>query len=202
MNIKDAKERHIEELRQYIVHDNVVYFSTDSRIYKVLHAYAYNKGLNVNSYIKSLGFERTTERPDAPVDTLEKDMEIRQSDGTFEEKVFAMYPLIGSRILKPETVDKLNENSRKYIDLVLREPWTKLPLRAEMQITLALINNAKNWKNEENGKFWNYISLRFGYRDASGSVVRLLQSSLENAMKFNHRLFWRMQTVAPSNQLL
>ena len=184
-----AKERHIEELRQYIVHDNVVYFPTDSRIYKILNTYAYNKGFNVNSYIRSLGFERTTERPDVDVDVLEKDMEVRQSDGTFEDKVFAMYPLIGSRILKPETVDKLNENARKYIDLVLREPWTKLSLRAEMQITLALINNAKNWKNEENSNFWNYISLQFGYRDASGSVVRLLQSSLENAMKRNRRLF-------------
>ena len=30
-----AKERHIEELRQYIVHDNVVHFPTDSRIYKI-----------------------------------------------------------------------------------------------------------------------------------------------------------------------
>lgn len=184
-----AKERHIEELRQYIVHDNVVYFPTDSRIYKILNTYAYNKGFNVNSYIRSLGFERTTERPDVAVDILEKDMEVRQSDGTFEDKVFAMYPLIGSCILKPETVDKLNANARKYIDLVLREPWTKLSLRAEMQITLALINNAKKWKNDENSNFWNYISLQFGYRDASGSVVRLLQSSLENAVKRNRRLF-------------
>lgn len=31
-----AKERHREELRQYVVHDNVVYFPTDSHIYKVL----------------------------------------------------------------------------------------------------------------------------------------------------------------------
>ena len=65
----------------------------------------------------------------------------------------------------------------------------KLSLRAEMQITLALINNAKNWKNEENSNFWNYIVLQFGYRDASGSVVRILQSSLESAMKTNQRLF-------------
>lgn len=192
-----AKERHIEELRQYIVHDNVVYFPTDSRIYKILNTYAYNKGFNVNSYIRSLGFERTTERPDVAVDILEKDMEVRQSDGTFEDKVFAMYPLIGSCILKPETVDKLNANARKYIDLVLREPWTKLSLRAEMQITLALINNAKKWKNEENSNFWNYISLQFGYRDASGSVVRLLQSSLENA---TGAFSWRIQMDALLNQ--
>ena len=49
----------------------------------------------------------------ASSDGLEKDMEVRQSDGTFEDKVFAMYPLIGSCILKPETVDKLNANARK-----------------------------------------------------------------------------------------
>lgn len=184
-----AKERHVEELRQHIVHDNVVYLPTDSRIYKILNTYAHNKGVNINSYIRSLGFERTTERPDVAVDILEEDMKVRQSDATFEDKIFAMYPLIGSRILKPEQVDKLNENARKYIDHVLREPGAKLSLRAEMQITLALVNYAKNWENEENGGFWGYISLQFGYRDASGAVVNLLKSSLENAMKRNRRLF-------------
>ena len=184
-----AKERHREYLRKYIVHDNVVYFPTDSHIYKVLHTYAYSKGIDLNAYVRSLGFERTTERPNLAVDILEQDMEVRQSDGTFEDKVFAMYPLVGSRILKQETVEKLNANARKFIDMVLREPSTKLSLRAQMQITLALINNAKDWKNEENSNFWNYISLSFGYRDASGAVVSLLQSSLENAMKLNRRLF-------------
>ena len=58
-----------------------------------------------------------------------------------------------------------------------------------MQITLTLINHAKNWKNEENPNFWNYITLQLGYRDASGAVVRILQSSLENAMKKSGRLF-------------
>lgn len=184
-----ARGRHIEELKQYIVHDNVVYFPTDSRIYKILNAYTYSRGTNVTAYVRSLGFERIMERPNVKADFLEKDMEVRQSEGKFEEKVFALYPLIGSKILRKETQDKLNETSRKYIDTVLREPWTKLTLRAEMQIALAIINNAKNWKNEENSNFWNYISLQFGYRDASGSVVRLLQTSLENAMKKNKRLF-------------
>ncbi len=143
----------------------------------------------MNNYIHSLGFGKTTERPEVAINILEKDMEIKQSDGTFEDKVFAMYPLIGSKILKPETVDKLNSNARKYIVRALRDPGTKLSLRAEMQITLALINNAKNWSNEENGDFWKWASLQFGYRDSSGSVIRLLQSSLESAMKRNHRLF-------------
>ena len=176
-------------MKQCIVHDNVIYFPTDSRIYRVLSTYCYNKGYVLNDYIKSLGFERTTERPDVAQDILEQDMQVRHSDGKFEDKVFASYPLIGSKIIKPETLDKLNTYARHYIDTVLREPWTKLNLRAEMQITLALINNAKNWKNEENSNFWNYISLQFGYRDASGSVVRLLQTSLEDAMKKNNRLF-------------
>lgn len=128
-------------------------------------------------------------RPDVEVDVPEKDMEVRTSDGKFEYKVFAGYPLIGSRIIKQETLDKLNEYSRKYIDIVLQDPSKKLPLSAEMQITLAIINNAKNWKIEENSNFWNYITLQFGYRDASGTVVRLLQNSLESAMKKNGRLF-------------
>lgn len=138
---------------------------------------------------KTLGFERTTERPEIVQDIMEQDMQVRQCDGKFEDKVFANYPLLGSKILKPETLDKLNENTRKYVDTVLRDSYAKLSLRAEMQITLALINNAKNWKNEENSNFWNYISLQFGYRDMNGAVVRLLQNSLENAMKKNRRLF-------------
>lgn len=184
-----AKERHIEELKQCIVHDNVIYFPTDSRIYRLLSTYCYNKRYNLNDYIASLGFERTTKRPEIFRDDLERDMQVRQSNGKFEDKVFANYPLIGSKILKPETLDKLNEITKKYINLVLREPMAKLTLRAEMQITLALINNAKSWKNEENSNFWNYITLQLGYRDASGAVVRLLQSSLEDSMKKNNRLF-------------
>ncbi|MDR2024590.1 MAG: hypothetical protein LBQ71_15395 [Hungatella sp.] len=184
-----ARERHIEELKQCIVKDNIVYLPTDSHIYKVLQTYTYNKGTTVNKYLKSLGFERTLEKPDIVADILETDMQVYNDDGKFEEKVFAFYPLIGSKIIKQEILDKLNENARKYIDMVLREPWTKLTLRAEMQITLALINNAKTWKNEENSNFWNYTSLQFGYRDTNGAIVRLLQSSLEDAMKKNRRLF-------------
>ncbi|MBD5156632.1 MAG: hypothetical protein HDT13_03220 [Butyrivibrio sp.] len=184
-----ARERHIEELKKYLVRGNVVYFPTDSRIYRILSTYCYNKAFSLNEYIRTLGFERSTERPELIQDILEQDMMERQSDGKFEDKVFAHYPLLGSKILKQETLDKLNENARKYIDTVLREPLAKMTLRAEMQITLALINNAKSWKNEENSNFWNFISLQFGYRDTNGAVVHLLQTSLENAMKKNHRLF-------------
>lgn len=184
-----TKERHCEELQKYIIYDNLVYFPTDSHIFKMLHTYTYKKGLNLNSYIRSLGFERTTERPNIVDNVLEDDMEVRQSDGTYEDIIFAKYPLIGSRILNPEAIDKLNSNARKYIDLVLSDSSTKLSLNAEMQITLAIINNAKKWTFEENSNFWNYISLQLGYRDTKETVARLLQTSLEHAMKQNNRLF-------------
>lgn len=58
-----AKERHTEELKQYIVCDNVVYFPTDSRIYRILNTYCYNKGFSLNEYIRTLGFKRSMERP-------------------------------------------------------------------------------------------------------------------------------------------
>ena len=185
-----ARKHHIEELKKYLIHDNVVYFHTDSRIYRLLNTYCHSKGYSMDEYIKSLGFERTKERPQVHHDKLEMDMQVRQCSGGFEEKVFAKYPLIGSRILSPEMQEKLNGLARKYIDKVLQDPTIKLPLQAEMQITIALINNAKNWKNEENGNFWEYTALQFGYRDASGTVERLLKSSLEHSMKKNNRLFF------------
>lgn len=96
--------------------DNVVYFPTDSRIYRILNTYCYNKGFSLNEYIRTLGFERSMEKPGLVWDTLEQDMTERHSDGKFEDKVFAHYPLLGSKILKQETLNKLNENTRKYID--------------------------------------------------------------------------------------
>lgn len=184
-----ARERHIEELKRYIIRDNVVYFPTDARIYRILSTYCYNKGFSLNEYIRELGFERQAERPKLVIDISEQDMVERQGNGTFEDKLFARYPLLGSKMLKQETLDKLNENTRKYIDTVLKNPFAKMTLRAQMQITIALINHAKSWKNEENSNFWNFISLQFGYRDMNGAVVHLLQKSLESAMKKNRRLF-------------
>ena len=188
-NTDGTRKRHREILQRYIVHDNVVFLPTNSSDYRIISTYAYKQGIDIAGYLRSLGFERTTVRPDSTMDVLEKDMEVRQIEGKFEDKLFAAYPLIGSRILKPETLDTLNSNARNYIDRVLREPSTKLSLRTEMQLTLALINYAKNWHIEENSNFWNYITLQFGYRDENGTVRRLLQSSLENAMKRNRRLF-------------
>lgn len=142
---------------------------------------------------RKLDFECSTKRPEIILDSLEQDMRERQSEGNFVSKVFTCYPLIGSKILSQETLDKLNKLTRGYIDQVLSDPLgNKMTLDAEMQITLALVNNAKSWKNEENNNFWNFMSLQFGYRDTNDSVIRLLQTSLENAMKENDSLSLKM----------
>lgn len=121
--------------------------------------------------------------------TAEEDMRCRQSNGAYEEKVFAQYPLIGSRIIPKETITKLNKNVCNYIDKVLKNPDLELPLRAQMQISIVVINYAKDWDGQESGKFWEYILHQLGYRDSSGSVEEILRKSLENAMKRNGRLF-------------
>ena len=184
-----VREKHSRELQKYIVYGNLVFLPKRSHIYKLLTVYTNRNNMDLDVYIRSLGFERTSKRPQRADDALESDMAMRHSDASFEEKIFAAYPLIGSAVLKPETVRELKEKARKYIDSVLENPKIRLPLRAEMQITIAIINIAKDWKIEENGQFWNYITLCFGYRDSSGSVLRLLQSSLEHAMKKNNRFF-------------
>ncbi len=184
-----AKERHIKELKKYIVHDNAVYFPSDSNIYRVLQTYAGKYGTSIDDYVRSLGFERTARRSNTAVDTLERDMEIRQGSDALEYVIFNKYPLLGSCVLPPEILEKLNKAVRGYIDSVLQYSGTKLTLKAKMQITIALINYAKHWDGEEDSSFWKYIVLQFGYRDTKGAVTRILQSALMDSMKHNGRLF-------------
>ncbi len=183
-----ARERHVKELSQYIVHDNVVYIPSYSHIYRVLRTYTSNKGISFDAYLEELGFKSTRERPNL-LDTLESDMQVYSGNGKYIDDTFACNPLIGSRILDQKTQETLNTNAEKYIEFLLKNPQTRLSLQAEMQITLALINYAKDWNNEENSNFWSYICLRFGYRDTNGNVVRILQNALESALKKNKRLF-------------
>lgn len=143
LTVDGARERHIEELKKCVIKDNIVYFPTDSRIYRLLSSYVHSKDIQLNNYISSLGFVRTIERPQMTDDNQESDMKIYKSDGKYEERIFAYYPLLGSKIIPPDTLNKLHDNTKKYIDFVLKNPSSKLPLRAEMQITLSLINHAK-----------------------------------------------------------
>jgi len=189
LTAEGARERHIEALKQYIVNGHQVYFPTDSRVYKLLNTYCYQKGLSISAYIKTLGFERIYERPRLALDVMEQDMQVRQCDGRFEEKLFARFPLLGSAILSQDTLDKLNDSARKSIDRVLTSPSYRLSSVEEMRITVAMLNHAKGWNSEENSEFWKYISLQMGYRDRNSAVERIIRTSMEHAIKENGRLF-------------
>ncbi len=189
LTTESARERHIEVLKPYIIEGNRVYFPPDSRVYKLLQTYCYNKKVSINDYIKTLGFERVHERPKQALDLPEQDMQVRACDGSFEEKLFARYPLIGSAILRSEILDKLNASARRSIDHALASPSYRLSLSEEMRITVAVFDHAKKWNTEENSEFWKYISLQMGYRDRSSTVERLIRNSIEDALKQNGRLF-------------
>lgn len=186
---EETRRRHIEEITPYVVGANRVYLSAHSEIYNKFHTYARYRNMSLNEYISSLGFERTTERPQKEHDSLEKDMEIRQCNGSFEEEIFAKYPLIGSRILSKEEADLVNKRTRIYLDKVLKKPDEKLTLKKEMVITISVINYAKSWAPEKNSSFWAYIALQYGYREVNGTAVHILQSSMEDALKKKNRLF-------------
>lgn len=184
-----ARERHIDALKKYVVRNNVVYFPTDSHIYRVLTTYCFNKKLNMAEYIRSLGFERTTVRPEIEENNLETDMMIHATDSEDMESVFAQYPLLGSKLFATEELADLHQRARNDIDYVLSRRWARLDLNQEMRITLSLINYAKDWKTENNSGFWDYILLQFGYRGTNESVRRILLKSLEDSMSENNRLF-------------
>ena len=194
--IEVMRRQHFEALRRYVVHDNAVYLPSDSDLYRNLYSYVQLNGMTMNNYLELLGYKRTFIRPDSAVDVLEKDMRVYTSDGGFEERVFSSYALVGSAILKPETLARLNDLARKYIDDVIDGKRTVLLIKAKMQIALAIINHAKNWRSEDESHFWTFIAFQFGYRvDAksanagTSTVVRVLQNSLEDALKRNGRLF-------------
>lgn len=186
---REARERHVKELKKYIVRDNVVYIPIWSNLFKILHLYACNKGMTLDEYLMSIGYERTLKRPVDNKRSSEDDMVVRYSNGSFEDKLFARYPLIGSKLLSKQAEENLNTYSKEYIEKILKRPEIKLSLRAKMQITIAVINYAKDWESGKNENFWDYIVLRFGYRDSNGNIVRLLKNAVEDSMRQNKRLF-------------
>ena len=56
--------------------------------------------------------------------TSEKDMQVREiKEGyKFADKLFAKYPLLGNAILKESTQDKINEQAKKALDILVENP--------------------------------------------------------------------------------
>lgn len=189
-----ARQTHIEELKKHIVYDNVIYLYTFSPIYRTLSVYAQKRGQGINEYIEELGFKRTMLRPVSHFANDEADMEeyTPVDDAKLSDKIFAKYPLLGSYVFSEKNIEALNKNAKVYVDKLLSDSGAfKSPniLKAEMQITLAVINYAKNWASEEESSFWNFMAGQFGYRDNSNEVRDVLCRCVEDAMRHQKRLF-------------
>ncbi len=190
----NARLAHIEELKKCIVYDNVVYLDTFSPIYRTISVYASHNGTTLNEYITDLGFKRTMLRPLVNRSNDEADMEIYQpaEDAKITEKIFANYPLLGNYVFSEKNIQALNTNAKKYVDQMVSDPGvfkSANALKAEMQVTLAVINYAKNWASEEESSFWNFMSGQFGYRESSSEVRDVLCRCVEDSMKHQKRLF-------------
>ena len=190
----NARLSHIEELKKCIVYDNVIYLDTFSPIYRIISVYASHNGITLNEYISDLGFKRTMIKPFFNRNNDEADMEIYQlaEDAKTIEKIFANNPLLGNYVFSEEKLQKLNSKAKKYVDQMVSDPGvfrSANALKAEMLVTLAVINYAKKWASEEESSFWNFMSGQFGYRESSSEVRDILCRCVEDSMKHQKRLF-------------
>ena len=93
----------------------MVYFPTDSHIYKVLQTYTYKSGTDMNHYIRPLGFERSTERPTSAVDVLDLMTELTQRYGCeISEKSDITYRLKNTQVYYDKILDRLYTSEEAY----------------------------------------------------------------------------------------
>lgn len=153
-------------------------------------------GYNTDEFIEFFGFSTKASEDTTDLDFTAEDFSVIEDDmrsydtGTdYVGKIFAEYPLLGSKIISQKNLDVLYQKTRKYIDQLLNNSYVKPNLKAEMQITLAVINYAKDWDTEEESGFWRFITTSFGYRDESGQLRNLLCKCVKDALTRNHRWF-------------
>lgn len=161
-----------------------------------IRSYIARSPYNTDEFIAFFGFNTRANDSDAALEFSEEEFRFVEDDmraygtGTdYIEKVFANSPLLGSHIITKKKLEILNLNSRKYIDKLLQESNLKPSLKAEMLITLAVINYAKGWDTEDESGFWRYITTSFGYRDESGQLRNLLCKCIYDALKKQQRWF-------------
>lgn len=191
---KGARERHIKILTRHIVKDNEVYLDTASRSYRLLATYAQNRGTSLNEYISKLGFQRTLDRPVNDVISDERDMEeyTPEDNAKLIERIYANHPILGNYVFSDSNLQSLYSNAKQYIDRLVRDSnyfGSSNIIKAEMQVTLAVINYAKNWTSSEESSFWNYISGQFGYRDNSNEVRNVICRCIEDSLHKTNRFF-------------
>ena len=122
--------------------------------------------------------------------SIETDMNSYDIDSTDPtEKTFAKNPLLGNEILSEKRKESLYTITKKYINQRLRDPRIEFPLRAKMQITLAVISYAKEWDSGDESGFWKYITTQFGYRDEMNQLRDILCNCVREATVKNRRWF-------------
>ena len=124
-------------------------------------------------------------------DSVERDMQSRTVDGDTVEKIFARCPLLGSALLSNKSIDALGANSKKWVDKIVEDPGIefRIPPKAKMQITLAVISYAKEWDASDETGFWRYIAKQFGYRDENDRIREFLYNCIRDALLSNQRVF-------------
>lgn len=150
---------------------------------KWVFEFAEKHGLSIDELIEFYGFNAKSDE--------ESDMQAFEvsSDAGYIEKIYAKYPLLGSKIISAANLDTINRKSRQLINTVMNNSESKLTLQGKMIITLSVINYAKNWAYEDESKFWKYIAEQYGYRDESGRLGNILRESVKEALVDNNRCF-------------
>ena len=194
MNVSITDDRIIAFLEENTINGKTCISSTSDNQW--IRSYISRSPYNTEEFISFYGFSTTGKKEHDGLDfkpedfkAVEDDMQVHGSGTNYIEKLFADTPLLGSRILSEKNLEILYQNSRKYVDKLLKNSSLKPNLNAEMQITLAVINYAKGWDTENESGFWRYITAQFGYRDESGQLRNLLCNCVKNALVRNNRWF-------------
>ncbi len=131
---------------------------------------------------------------------VEEDMmlsAIKEEDG-LTKRVFKKCPLLGDYVINEKSFDILCSNVKKYIDFRMSSEGIKLnnTLNRNVyeQTVLAVVNFAKEWNSNEEGKFTRYIAMKFGYKtDFSGRVWEIITEAIEIALNVNNKFFIRRE---------
>lgn len=155
-----------------------------------LRTYISRSPYSTEEFIAFYGFSTTDSSPVIDgSDGVEQDMRVFDSSGDPIANIFAASPLLGSFIMPREMLEAVNNNSRDHVVRFLKGSSKELDLKAEMEITLAVINYAKNWNSEDESGFWRFITAQFGFHDENGKLRSFLCSCINDSLISNGRWF-------------
>lgn len=108
----------------------------------------------------------------------------------FSSKVFKIAPLLGDLVISEAILEKMYANVKQYVDTVLNSrEKLKYSQWLYEQVAILVVNYAKKWNSNEEGKFSRYIAMQFGYKDDSGKIWRIITEALDVAFNRNGRYF-------------